>query len=278
MNQDEREKLQQVIIAELKVAPSFDARQEIDRRVAFLCDYLVTTRMRALVLGISGGIDSTAAGRLSQLAVERARKQGHDARFIAMRLPYGVQRDEIDAQKALQFIQPDLTLTVDIRPASDAMLASLRKGQLAFRDHSHEDFILGNIKARQRMIAQYAVAAAHSGLVVGTDHAAEAVMGFFTKYGDGACDLAPLTGLNKRRVREVGTVLGAPGELVYKVPMADLENFAPQRPDEDVYGISYHDIDDFLEGRKVSEEVMETILRFYRASGHKRSLPADPFG
>jgi NAD+ synthase len=278
MDQAKSVELQRSIINELQVAPLFDATHESERRISFLCNYLINTRTRALVLGISGGIDSTTAGRLSQLAVERARAQGHVAQFIAMRLPYGIQRDESDARKALQFIQPDLILTVDIKPATDAMLDALRRGEHAFADSTQEDFILGNIKARQRMIAQYAVAGTHSGLVVGTDHAAEALMGFFTKFGDGACDVAPLTGLIKRRVRAIATALGAPDELICKVPTADLENFAPLRPDEDAYGISYDEIDDFLEGKSVSEHAYETIFRFFYASQHKRALPVYPIG
>jgi NAD+ synthase len=276
MSQAEYQKLQRSIIEELQVAPRFDATREAERRIAFLADYLIRSNMRAYVLGISGGIDSTTTGRLAQLAVERVRQQGREASFIAMRLPYGVQRDEHDAQKALRFIRPDRTLTVDIKAAADAMLGAVKTGGIVFRDTAHEDFVLGNIKARQRMIAQYAVAGAASGLVIGTDHAAEALMGFFTKFGDGACDLTPLTGLNKRRVRAIAETLGAPRDLVYKVPTADLENHAPQRPDEDAYGISYDEIDDFLEGAGVSDHAYETIFTFYNASGHKRALPAHP--
>lgn len=277
VNQPQRER-QRAIIDELQVTPLFNAKQELERRVAFLCNYLTTTKAHAFILGISGGVDSTTAGRLAQLAAERARSQGHEAQFIAMRLPYGVQRDEDDAQKALQFIRPDRILTVDIKPAADAMLDALRGGQLAFKDAAREDFILGNIKARQRMIAQYAVAGTHSGLVIGTDHAAEAVMGFFTKFGDGACDLTPLTGLNKRRVRAIAEALGAATELVYKVPTADLENLAPLKPDEVAYGVTYDEIDDFLEGKSISAHGYETILRFYDASRHKRALPVHPVG
>src|SRR3546814_14955161 len=110
-----------------------------------------------------------------------------------MRLPYGQQRDEHDAQASLEVIQPDKLVTVDVKPASDAMLDALLAGQVQFRDAQHRDFLLGNIKARQRMIAQYAVAGAHRGLVVGTDHAAEALMGLFTKLGDCADDRPPPT-------------------------------------------------------------------------------------
>lgn len=278
MEKSELRKRQQMIISELQVPQAFDAKQETERRIAFLCDYLRQSKMKAYVLGISGGIDSSTAGRLAQMAVERLRGGGYDAKFIAMRLPYGTQRDEEDAKKALQFIRPDETLTVNIKPAAEGMMAALRSGQTAFRDAAQEDFVFGNIKARQRMIAQYAVAGTCSGLVIGTDHAAEALMGFFTKFGDGACDLTPLTGLNKRRVRAIAAELGAPRDVVHKVPTADLEELAPLKPDEDAYGVTYDEIDDFLEGKEVSDHAYQTILRFYTNTIHKRALPVSPAG
>ncbi|MEU9861109.1 ammonia-dependent NAD(+) synthetase [Streptomyces sp. NPDC047971] len=267
---------QQQIARELEVSPSFDPLAEIERRVAFLAERLTSTGLRALVLGISGGVDSTTAGRLCQLAVERARAAGHDATFYAMRLPYGVQADEKDAQLALGFIAADRVLTVDVKPSSDAALDAALAGGVVFRDAHHQDFVQGNIKARQRMIAQYAVAGAHDGLVVGTDHAAEAVSGFFTKYGDGAADVVPLTGLTKRRVRAVAEALGAPSELVWKTPTADLETLDPGKPDEDALGVTYDDIDDFLEGKPVAEPAFASIVRRYELTDHKRRLPIAP--
>ncbi|MFG2832713.1 ammonia-dependent NAD(+) synthetase [Streptomyces sp. NPDC048434] len=268
--------LQQEIARDLQVTASFDAEQEIERRVAFLTNRLTSTGLRSLVLGISGGVDSTTTGRLCQLAVERARAAGHETTFYAMRLPYGVQADEKDAQRALEFIRADRELTVDIRPASDAALQAAVDGGLTFRDAHHRDFVQGNIKARQRMIAQYAVAGAHDGLVVGTDHAAEAVSGFFTKFGDGAADVVPLTGLTKRRVRAVSAALGAPEELVHKVPTADLETLDPGKPDEDALGVSYDQIDDYLEGKPVDAAAAHAIVRRYRLTDHKRALPIAP--
>ncbi len=142
------EALQRDIIQALQVPEYFDPAAEAERRIQFLKDYLLGSRQESYVLGISGGVDSSTAGRLAQLAVERAREESGNARlrFIAMRLPYGVQRDEADAQRALQFIQPDETHTVNIKPASDAMLASVREARVAFDDELHEDFTLGNIK------------------------------------------------------------------------------------------------------------------------------------
>ncbi|MFJ1808299.1 MULTISPECIES: ammonia-dependent NAD(+) synthetase [unclassified Streptomyces] len=276
MNEPSFLTLQREIARELEVAETFEAEAQIERRVAFLAERLTSTGLSCLVLGISGGVDSTTAGRLCQLAVERARDAGHEARFYAMRLPYGVQADEHDARLALSFIQPDHVLTVDIKPACDAALAAVVGADVSFRDAHHQDFVLGNIKARQRMIAQYAVAGGHHGLVVGTDHAAEAVSGFFTKFGDGAADLVPLYGLTKRRVRAVADVLGAPADLVRKVPTADLETLAPGRSDEDALGVAYDDIDDFLEGKPVDEDVFQTIVDRYRLTDHKRRLPIAP--
>ncbi|MGA5498913.1 ammonia-dependent NAD(+) synthetase [Streptomyces cinereoruber] len=268
--------LQQQIARDLQVSGTFDPAAEIERRVAFLAERLTSTGLRALVLGISGGVDSTTAGRLCQLAVERARAASHDAVFYAMRLPYGVQADEKDAQTALDFIRPDKVLTVDVKAASDAALEACLAGDVTFRDAHHQDFVQGNIKARQRMIAQYAVAGAHDGLVVGTDHAAEAVSGFFTKFGDGAADVVPLTGLTKRRVRAVAAELGAPDGLVRKVPTADLETLDPGKPDEEALGVTYDEIDDFLEGKPVSREAFDAIVRRYELTEHKRQLPIAP--
>jgi NAD+ synthase len=265
------------ISQEMHISAGFDAESEIERRVAFLANYLRSSGLKTYVLGISGGVDSTTAGRLAQLAVERLRSEEYDAHFVAIRLPYGEQKDEADAQQALRFIRADENLAIDIKPAADAMLAALDKSGVLFKDESQQDFVHGNIKARQRMIAQYAVAGARAGVVIGTDHAAESVMGFFTKFGDGGADVLPLAGLNKRRVRALAKALGAPEELAHKVPTADLEMLRPQRPDEDAYGIPYDAIDDFLEGKPVNDTARATILRYYDATRHKRALPYTPF-
>ena len=269
--------LQAQIIRALKSQPSINAREEIDRRVNFLCDQIKTTGQHTLVLGISGGVDSTVAGRLAQLAAEQARNEGiADAQFVAMRLPYGEQHDEDDAQLALDFIKADHVMTVNIKPSSDAILEALEASGLKFRDERHRDFNHGNIKARERMIAQYAVAGAYGGLVIGTDQAAEALTGFFTKHGDGACDVVPLAGLTKRQVRALGSELGAADRLVGKVPTADLESLQPGKTDEDALGVSYDEIDEFLEGGTVSDEAYKIITGHYLKTQHKREMPKGP--
>ncbi|MEE1788762.1 ammonia-dependent NAD(+) synthetase [Streptomyces sp. SP17BM10] len=268
--------VQREVARALGVAAVPSAEQEAERRIAFLVEQVRAAGARTLVLGISGGVDSTTTGRLCQLAAERLRAEGHEAEFWAMRLPHGVQADEADAQLALDFIRPDRVLTVDIKPATDGAMDALAAAGLTFRDGAHEDFVRGNTKARQRMIVQYAAAGASDGVVIGTDHAAEAVTGFFTKFGDGAADLMPLSGLTKRQVRALAELLGAPAALVHKVPTADLETLAPGKPDEDALGVGYDALDDFLEGRPVSEEVFRTVLGHYRRTEHKRRLPVVP--
>jgi len=266
---------QKQIIAELGVPEKFDVDAERERRIGFLCEYLVSQGLRTLVLGISGGVDSSAAGRLAQLSVERLRARRYEAHFVAVRLPYGMQRDEDDARLALEFVAPDETFEVNVKGPSDEMLAALERAGAQYTSDFQKDFVLGNIKARERMIAQYATAGARVGVVIGTDHAAESLMGFFTKYGDGGADVLPLSGLTKRRVRALARSMGAPERLVMKVPTADLESLTPERPDEDSYGINYENIDDFLEGKDVSDEISTTIHRFYTSTRHKRSLPVE---
>ena len=247
--------------------------KEIQRRIDFIKATLRSSGCKALVLGISGGVDSLTAGRLCQLAVEQLRGEDYAARFIAMRLPYKTQADENDAQVSLDFITPDHIDTLNIAASVDGLMASLTATEA---NASHVDFIKGNVKARTRMIAQYAVANLHNGLVVGTDHGAEALMGFFTKFGDGACDLAPLSGLTKTQVRLLGAALGAPASLVKKAPTADLEELAPGKPDEVAYGCSYADIDAYLMGEPVSEHVREIVETAYAKTAHKRALPFVP--
>jgi NAD+ synthase len=264
---------QSEIIAALSVQPTIDPSREIENRVQFLYDYVVSTGASGFLLAVSGGQDSSLAGRLCQLALERLERDGVDAEFIAVRMPYVVQADEEDAQLALTFIQPERVVTFNIARAVDG-------AQAEFGDALGEamtDFTKGNVKARERMVAQYAIAGQRRLLVVGTDHAAEAVTGFFTKYGDGGVDITPLTGLTKRQGRALLEHLGASERLYLKAPTADLLDNTPGQTDEANLGLTYSDIDDFLEGKDVPVPVAEALEERYLATEHKRRVPATPF-
>lgn len=262
-------KCEAMIVEEMKVKPSIDSAETIKEMQHFIEQYLhAHTFVKTLVLGISGGQDSTLAGKLVQLAVENMRNaSGRDVQFIAVKLPYGVQKDADEVEDALNFIQPDRILTVNIKPAVDQSVQSLKEAGIAL-----SDFHKGNEKARERMKVQYAIAANTSGIVVGTDHSAENITGFFTKHGDGAADIAPLFGLNKRQGRQLLQYLGAPAHLYEKVPTADLEDDKPQLPDEEALGVTYEAIDNYLEGKGVSPEDAAVIERHYVRNAHKREL------
>ncbi|KJF83190.1 ammonia-dependent NAD(+) synthetase [Photobacterium angustum] len=268
--------MEQLIRTEMRVLPVIDVDFEIQRRVEFIQKKLKQSGCKSLVLGISGGVDSTTCGRLAQLAVNGLNQvsNSNDYQFIAVRLPYGEQQDEDEAQLALQFIQPSHSVSVNIKNGVDGTHAStllaLENTGLIPSDNAKVDFVKGNVKARTRMIAQYEIAGLVGGLVIGTDHSAENITGFYTKFGDGACDLAPLFGLNKRQVRALAAKLGAPEQLVYKVPTADLEELAPQKADEDALQVSYDQIDDFLEGKPVTDFVRDRLVSIYKATQHKR--------
>ena len=265
--------LQARIIAELNVSPTINPAAEVRRRVKFLKEYLKQTGAQGLVLGISGGQDSSLAGRLCALAVDEFVNEGHPSTFVAVRLPYRVQRDEADAQVALEFIRPQSKATFNIELAVDGFESEF----LASLDVAMTDFTKGNVKARARMVAQYALASQLGLLVVGTDHAAEAVTGFFTKFGDGGTDITPLTGLTKRQGRALLKELGAPEQLYLKAPTADLLDGTPGQTDEANLGLQYEHIDDYLEGQPVEDEVAKEIEARYLSTEHKRRVPATLF-
>ncbi|MGO3732110.1 MAG: ammonia-dependent NAD(+) synthetase [Vagococcus sp.] len=264
--------MQQDIINTLQVRSSIIPENEIRERVNFLKDYLKAhTFIKSLVLGISGGQDSTLAGKLAQLAIDEIKVETGDNtyQFIGIRLPYGVQNDEDDAKKAIDFISPDKEYVVNIKSSVDVLIEEIERTTRI----QISDFNKGNIKARERMVTQYAVAGAFSGAVIGTDHAAENVTGFFTKFGDGAADILPLSGLTKRQGKVMLQELGADPSLYLKVPTADLEEHKPMIADEVALGVTYEAIDDYLEGKKVAEMDAKTIEAWYKKGQHKRHLP-----
>ncbi len=310
--------LQTEIINELGVKPTIDPTEEIRKSIDFMKAYLKKYPfLKTFVLGISGGQDSTLAGRLAQLTMEEMREETKDEsyQFIAVRLPYGEQADEEDAKAALDFIQPDVSLRVNIKPAVDAQVQVLSEAGVEISDFNKgnikarqrmitqyavadvslrvnikpavdaqvqvlseagveiSDFNKGNIKARQRMITQYAVAGERAGAVLGTDHAAENITGFFTKFGDGGADILPLFRLNKRQGKQLLQALNAPEKLYTKIPTADLEDGKPMIADEVALGVTYDEIDDYLEGKEVPAQAQEKIEAWWNKTQHKRHLP-----
>lgn len=269
----------QAIINEMKVLPEINPTFEIERRVEFIKNKLKQSGLKCLILGISGGVDSSTCGRLAQLAIDALNNEDPTSqptyKFIAVRLPFDKQADEDDAQLALKFIKPSHSIATNIFTAAEGIhnetLNALKGADLLTANAAHIDFSKGNVKARSRMVMQYHIAGILGGLVLGTDHSAENITGFFTKWGDGACDIAPLFGLSKRQVKQVADSLGAPRQLIDKAPTADLEELAPSKKDEDALGLTYAQLDDFLEGKNTDSLVEEKIIAIYLKTQHKRS-------
>lgn len=262
----------------MQVLPDIDSAFEIRRRIDFIKQQLEQSGLKNLVLGISGGVDSSTCGKLAQLAVNELNQEEGHYQFIGVRLPYSTQKDEADAQIALAFINPSKSITINIQAGTEGIhqqvLAGLNEADFSTADEAKIDFSKGNLKARARMASQYHLAGILGALVIGTDHSAENVTGFYTKWGDGACDLAPLFGLSKRQVRQLASALGAPKILIDKTPTADLEELNPQKADEVTLGITYDELDDFLEDKPVSEAITQKIIAIYIATEHKRqSIP-----
>ncbi|QCI24269.1 ammonia-dependent NAD(+) synthetase [Buchnera aphidicola (Muscaphis stroyani)] len=263
--------LQNKIIRLMKVKSIITPSIEIRKCVNFLKKYLLNHwYLKSLILGISGGQDSTLTGKLCQIAAKELRKETKNKKyqFLAIRMPYGNQHDEEDCKDSINFIKPDQIIYVNIK---NAVLNSEKSLKIAGIEIS--DYIKGNEKSRERMKVQYSIAAVKKGIVVGSGHAAELVTGFFTKYGDNATDINPISRLNKRQGRLLLKFLKCPPHLYLKNPTADLEDKHPQKPDESVLGVTYNEIDDYLEGKKINDLSKKRIEKLYLQTKHKRKKP-----
>lgn len=264
--------IQKQIMNDLHVKPSIDPKQEIEDRVNFLKQYLKKTGAKGFVLGISGG-------RIPRLrdASPNWRLKASEKKAETLNLSPSVFRT---AHSRMRMTPNWRSNSLNLINHGHLILSPLSaRSLISIKDTGDQlsDFNKGNVKARMRMIAQYAIGGQEGLLVIGTDHAAEAVTGFFTKYGDGGADLLPLTGLTKRQGRRLLEELGAPERLYLKLPTADLLDEKPQQTDETELGITYNDIDDYLEGKDVSSEVIEALEKRYLSTEHKRQVPASMF-
>ncbi|MDP8033651.1 NAD(+) synthase [Pasteurella atlantica] len=214
-------------------------------------------------IGISGGIDSAVVACL--LAKTGARVQG-------IALP-SANTPAIDIEQS-QELAESINCPLLISPITDIYDTFIKSMQPLFNDQAErQNVISGNVQARLRMIALYAHAQSHNHIVVGTDNAAEWHMGYFTKFGDGGADILPLVHLTKAQVYDLARYLNVPQSIINKAPSAGLW---VGQTDEDEMGVTYAEIDAYLQGETVSEKALERINFWHNRSHHKRELAAVP--
>ncbi len=227
----------------------------------FLKEYLEKSHCETFVLGVSGGVDSSLCAAILKNAVGKER-------LHCLVMPIDSSKE--DTEDGLTLVK-DLGLRYDVIDASEAFHAYLE----IFKQNNIEldRSTLGNLKARMRMSILYAVAQKEKGLVVGTDNADERFVGYFTKHGDGACDILPIAHLVKSEVVEAAKLYGVRTALAERVPTAGLYQ---GQTDEDEMGVTYQDLDAFILGKDIPEASKKRIEYLNRISEHKRQVTPMP--
>ncbi|MEY8714754.1 NAD(+) synthase [Francisella philomiragia] len=247
----------------MKIIKNFIAEEYSKKLIEWLKKICINYPAEGFVIGISGGIDSAVAASL-------AVKTGLPT--TALILPSKNNQDQ-DMKDGLELIK-NLDIEhhiVPIQPAYDTFIESTLNFTNSQNDRQH--VIKGNAQARLRMMYLYAYAQQNNRIVIGTDNACEWYMGYFTKFGDGAADILPLVNLKKSQVFEMGEYLKVPQNIIDKAPSAGLWQ---GQTDEDEMGVTYQEIDNFLDGKEVSAKALERINFWHNRSYHKRSMAFTP--
>lgn len=236
-----------------------DLKEYENYLVQWIRDTTLKSNCKGVVVGISGGIDSAVVGLLAKKAFPND--------YLTVWMPCSSSdldekcKTEITKEHNLKLID------VNLNPVFNSFQKSI--GQ----NSKISEFALANSKARLRMTSLYAIAQSNNYLVLGTDNLAEWHIGYFTKFGDGGCDLLPIVHLLKREVKEMALNLNVPNSIIDREPTASLWE---KQTDESEIGFSYNVIDDYLIGKVVSKEAKQRIDYLNNVSEHKRNLAKIP--
>lgn len=237
--------------------------KRIDHVVEFLREKVKESGTKGLIVGLSGGIDSSVVAFLI--------KKAFPDNSLGVIMP--IKHRPEDVEYAVKLADAS---GIDYKKVDLKDVHSLLKEKV-YDEVSEEDrndrLADANMQARLRMTTLYSFANLYNYMVVGTDNAAELLTGYFTKYGDGGVDLLPIARLTKREVFEWGRYFGVPSEILDRAPSAGLWD---GQTDEEEMGVTYDNIDDYLMGLYIPEDKKKIIDRMNRVSEHKRELPPMP--
>jgi len=238
----------------------------------FIKDYVEKTKVKGIVIGLSGGIDSAVSGALAALAI------GGD-KISALNMPEEENFSEIDLRDA-KIVANKFGFKleiIDISPILEGCYKTLPIYDV------NDQLSRGNIKARIRMVCLYYYANALGKIVCGSSDKSETMMGYFTKWGDGAADISPLMDLYKTQVRQLAAYIGIPKELIAKPPSPQLW---PGQTAEKEIGVKYEVLDLILLGLenfmlpeeiahqlRLPAKIVQDVKDTWLAREHKRRLP-----
>jgi len=236
-----------------------DYDQVIDKLVDWIKTKVTDAGCQGAVVGLSGGIDSAVTAALC--------KRAFPDNTLGVIMPcYSNSQDQKDAKKLVEKFDIS-SKVVDLSNTFDQLLLAVEG------EKEEEKMAVANIKPRLRMTTLYYYASKRSSLVVGTDNRSELKVGYFTKFGDGGIDLAPLGNLVKLEVREVAKRLEIPEQIITKAPSAGLWD---NQTDEAEMGITYEELDKYILTGEASPKVKEIVDRLEAQNAHKLQLPAIP--
>jgi NAD+ synthase len=245
-----------------------------DRITTFIADTTTAAGADGAVLGLSGGIDSTLTAYLGVDALGAENLRG-------LVLPGTVSSEQnmSDAERVARDLDIPYDV-IEINPIIERFVAALPEVK---DDH----VAVGNTRARTRAVLNYLLANHENRIVLGTGNRAEAAVGYYTKYGDGAVDCHPIGNLYKQQVRQLARHMGVSEDLAEKTPTAELWE---DQTDESELGIDYDTLDAILalhvdgplstsatsEAVDCDEEIVREVGTLYERSAHKRAVPPAP--
>ncbi len=237
--------------------------KRVEHVVNWLKEQVELSHTNGILVGLSGGIDSSVVACLI--------KRAFPENSIGVILPCkSNDKDKTDAEAVAEACGIDY-IEVELSDAHKNIFDAVTK---ALGDRGEKRRLTdANLRARLRMSTLYTVGNDMGYLVAGTDNAAELLTGYFTKYGDGGVDILPLAHLTKREVFEWAKYLGVPQSVIDRQPSAGLWE---GQTDESEMGVTYNAIDDYIEGKPVSDEDKKIIVRMNTVTEHKRVMPPMP--